>query len=140
MINNDYFYCAIDIIEKIEKLRQEKKIPKKEIGKRLGYTVQYYYSLYNSNKVMTVNTLIGVARALDVNVGYLLGNMPMGKYEDFKVDYSTIIKNKAKYSPTLATIRSKIKNKTTKNITVKTLLEFEQVLKIPAIELITPPK
>jgi transcriptional regulator with XRE-family HTH domain len=139
MINNEHFYCAIDIIEKIEKLRQEKKIPKKEIGKRLGYTVQYYYALYDSYRVLTVKSLKGIAKALDVNVGYLLGSMPISKYEDFEVDYSSIIKNKAKFPKNLATIRSKIKNNTTKNITIKTLLEFEQILKIPAIELIKPP-
>lgn len=137
MISNEHYYTALNIIDKIEELREELGVPKVEIGNKLGFSKPYYHALYNSGRTLKVNNLIKLAKILNVSVGYLLGNNPKKEYKEFDLDYSLIVNTKVFKLPNrLSAIRSKIKNDGIKYLNVKTLFEFEHYTKIPAIKLI----
>jgi DNA-binding Xre family transcriptional regulator len=139
MKNNDAYYRAIGVIDRIEEVREERGISKPQVGLRLGLTKEYYYSFYNIARAIQVDTLLKIAKVLDVNVEYLLEGRYKSNYKDNNYGLERIINCKCKLNGSLATIRCKLRKGVTKSITIKTLLEFEEVSKIPAIELIKNP-
>lgn len=137
MITNEHYYTALNIMDKIEEIREESGVSKVEFGRKLGFTKPYYHALYNSGRTMKISSLIKLSQILNISVGYLLGNNAKKEYQHFDLDYSLLINTKVFKLPNrLSAIRSKLKNNNTKFLTVKTLFEFEYYTKIPAIKLI----
>lgn len=137
MKTNENYYRALNIIDRIEELRLEKGIGKTVFGKKLGYTRQYYYSSYDNCRCIKVRTLNTMAKALDVSIEYLLTGKNKQSYKEFEVNFNMIVTSKMKKLPNyLQSIRSYLKSGRCKDLNTKSLFEFEQYSKIPAIKLI----
>lgn len=137
MITNNNYYRALAIMDRVESIREEKNITKCYIGKILGYTKPWYHSAYNSFRTLKISTLIKFAEVLDVSVEYLLTGKNKKDYKPFNVNYDLLFQQKKRGIPIhLRPIKTQIKKGRTKSITIKTLFEFEEFYKIPAIKLI----
>lgn len=137
MKNNDNYYRALAIMDRVESVREEKNISKCYIGKTLGYTRPWYYAAYNSFRTLRVSTLVKFAEVLDVSAEYLLTGKNKKEYKPFKVNYDLLFQQKKRGIPVhLRPIKTQIKKGRTKSILIKTLFEFEEFYKIPAIKLI----
>lgn len=137
MITNEHYYRAINIMDIIDELREKKGICKTQIGKQQGFTPPYYHSFYNGCRAIRINSLYNIAKVLNVSVEYLLTGKKQDTFKDFKLDFSNIINNDKTGVPTrLRVIKHYLKSGKAKDISVKTLFEFEHYLKIPAIKLI----
>lgn len=137
MITTPEYYQALNVVDKIEEIREEKNISKVELGKKLGVTDPYYHSIYNCCRVLRIDTLYRIAEVLDVSVGYFLNNEKRQPFKSFKINYSKIINDKTLRLPNrLKVTKSKLRYNPNKNITLKLLFEYEYYLKIPAIKLI----
>ena len=134
---NDNYYRALNIINRIDEVREEKGIGKTIFGKRMGYSRQYYYSSYDNCRCIKVKTLNKMARGLDISVEYLLTGRNKQPYKHIDVNFDLIINTKIKKLPNyLHAVRSYLKTGRCKDLNIKSLFEFEQYSKIPAIKLI----
>lgn len=134
---DQYYYIALAIMDRVEEMRLEKNIPKVKFGKELGFTTPYYHVLYNRCGTLRINTLIKVAKVLDVSVEYILSGKNYDVYKPFKIDYTILLTTIRKGMPLkLRVIKSMLKHNPNKHIMIKTLFEFEDFLKTPAIKLI----
>lgn len=137
MIFNEHYYRALNVVDRIEEVRESKGICKTEFGKQLNFTRAYYYSFYNPCRTLRVIRLQKVAKVLNVSVDYLLTGKKLKEYKDFQYNTDKIINcDRLKLSNRLKVIRRKLETGVIRNITVKTLFEFEHDLNIPAIKLI----
>lgn len=137
MITTPEYYQAINVVDKIEEIRIEQKITKVEFGKKLGLTDPYYHAIYNCCRVLRVDTLYKMAKILNVSVGYLLGNEQRQDFKSFNINYSEIFNDKTLRLPNrLKVIKSNLKKNSNKHIMIKTLFEYESMMKKPAIKLI----
>jgi transcriptional regulator with XRE-family HTH domain len=137
MITNDHYYRALNIMDRIEEVRLEKKILKSEIGKKLGYSSAYYQVCYDNCRTLKVSTLIKFAKAVDISVEYFLTGKNKQEFKSFEFNLEVIKNTKIKYIPnSLKVIKCRMKKEKAKDITIKTLFEFEKLYRIPAIKLI----
>lgn len=137
MITNDHYYRALNIMNRVEEIRQKLNIPKTEFGKKLGYTPAYYYAFYNSCRTIKVSTLIKFAEILNVSVNYLLTGKNYEQFKNFTLNYDNIINSKKRKTPnSLKVIKTALKYGKIKDLNIKSLFEFEEQLHIPAIKLI----
>jgi transcriptional regulator with XRE-family HTH domain len=137
MITNEHYYRAINIMDRVDELREKKGICKTQIGKQQGFTPPYYHSFYNGCRAIRINSLYNIAKVLNVSVEYLLTGKNQDMFKDFKLDFDMILNNDKTGVPTrLRVIKHYLKTGKAKDISVKTLFEFEHYLKIPAIKLI----
>ena len=137
MITNEHYYRALNIMDRVEEIRLEKNIKKTDIGKELGYTKAYYQACYDSCRTLKVSTLIKFAKAVNVSVEYFLTGRNKQEFKSFEFNLDVIKNTKIKYIPnSLKVIKCRLKKEKAKDITIKTLFEFEKFYKIPAIKLI----
>lgn len=137
MIFNEHYYRALNVVDRIEEVRESKGISKTEFGKQLNFSKSYYYAFYNACRTIRVTRLKNVAKVLNVSVGYLLSGKNMQEYEDFEYNVDNIINcDRLKIPNRLKVLRRKLETKVIKDMTLKTLFEFEYYLKKPAIKLI----
>ena len=137
MITNEHYYRALNIMDRVEELREEKRVSRYEIGKNLKHTGAYYQAFYDACRTIRVSTLVNFAKALDVSVEYLLTGKNKKPYKDFKVDFKIIKENNVKYLPNrLQVIKGRLKRGVCNNLSVKSLFEFENYYKIPANKLL----
>lgn len=137
MITNEHYYRALNIMDRIEEVRELKGISKTVISKSLNCTDPYYHSAFNFSRIIRIDTLMKYARVLDVSVAYLLSNGKMDTFKEFEINYDNIINKHSKKLPLrLRVLRSYLKKNTRKHLTVKSLFEFEYYYKTPAIKLI----
>lgn len=137
MITNEHYYRALNIMDRIEEVRELKGISKTVIGKSLNHTEPYYHAAFNFSRIIRIDTLMKYARVLDVSVAYLLSNGKMDTFKEFEINYDNIINRHTKKLPLrLRALRSQLKKYKDKHLTVKSLFEFEHYYKIPAIQLI----
>ncbi len=59
--------------ERLKKLRQERKVPQKELAEYLGITVRGYQFYESEVNEPNINTLIALADFYGVSVDYLVG-------------------------------------------------------------------
>lgn len=137
MITNDHYYRALNIMNRVEEVRTERKISRTTFGKQLGHTIAYYQAFYDSCRAIKVMSVIKFAKVLDVSVEYLLTGKKKEPYKEFNLNYDYIINSKVKGLPnSLKVIKSKLKLGHCSDMSTKTLYEFEKQLKVPAIKLI----
>lgn len=137
MRTNNNYYRALAIMDRIEEIREEKQIGKTIFGKKLGYTRQYYYSSYDNCRCIKIRTLNTMAKALDISIEYLLTGKNKQPYKHTDINFDLIKNTKIKKLPNyLQSIRSYLRKGRCKDLNTKSLFEFEQYSKIPAIKLI----
>lgn len=137
MILNDNYYRALDIINRIEEIREEKNITRTEFGKQMGLSQSYYYVVYDNCRIIRINTLVKIAKILNISIEYLFTGKNKQPFKDFKINYDKIINAKTIKMPNrLRVIKSNLKRNKTSNIMLKTIFDFERQLNISAIKLI----
>ena len=137
MINNECYYMALNVVDRLEEIRQQKNISKYQIGKNLGHTGAYYQAFYDSCKTPKISTLIKLAKSIDVSIEYLLTGKNKDSFIEFNLNYELITNTKIKYLPNrLQVIKGRLKRQETNDFALKSLFEFEKYYNIPAIKLI----
>ena len=136
MINNENYYRALNVMDRMEELRLERNIPKPKIGKSLGHSGAYYQAFYDGCRVLKVSTLLKFAKALDISVEYLLTGKNKQPYKDVELNINKISQlKKYKLCNNLQVIQSRLKRNLRNDISIKTLFEFETNLNINITEL-----
>lgn len=137
MKTNENYYRALNIIDRIEEIREEKRIGKTIIGKTLGCSKQYYYSAYDNCRCLKVKTLDRIAKILDVSLEYLLTGKNKEPYKKIDINFDLIKNTKIKKLPNyLQSTRSYLRSGRCTDLNTKSLFEFEEYSKIPVIKLI----
>jgi transcriptional regulator with XRE-family HTH domain len=137
MKNTEGYYLALAAIDRLDEVRAEKGISKTNLSKKLGCNYTYYNVSYHLCRIYKIDTLVKLAKTIDVSVEYILSGKNKQPYVDFNIDFSQIINTKIANLPdSLGTIRTRLKRKPNTSINLKTLYDFEQALKIPASKLI----
>lgn len=137
MINNEHYYRALNVMDRIDEIREEKGIIKTEFGKQLGHTMPYYHVTYNGFRIIKFSTLVNFAKVLDISVEYLLTGRNKDIFKPVKLDLELISSKRGKRFPNyLRVIKHYIKQGRTKDINLKTLFEFEHYLNIPVTNLL----
>jgi transcriptional regulator with XRE-family HTH domain len=137
MRTNNNYYRALAIMDRIEEIREEKGIGKTIVGKTLGYSRQYYYSAYDNCRCLKVKTLDRIAKILDVSLEYLLTGKNKEPYKKIDINFDLIKNTKIKKLPNyLQSTRSYLRSGRCTDLNTKSLFEFEEYSKIPAIKLI----
>ena len=67
--------------KRIKQLRLERKLTQEAVGKEVGITINFISHIERCKSILSLETLVGIARALDVSVDFLTDNMFIGKIQ-----------------------------------------------------------
>lgn len=137
MIINDNYYIAINILNRIEKVRTEKSLLQIELCRRMGKCAAWWNVALNGARTLRFNTLCRIAKALNISVEYLITGKNKARYRHCYLNREKIISlYEYNVPPRILTILSQIRNNKKNDLSIKTLLDISYYYKIDIINLI----
>lgn len=138
----DNEYISLAVMDRVsdEILRQGMNYS--QFSKKLGFTAPYFSSRYHSGQSPTTKSLYMYAEALNISVEYLLTGKGDKTFKPFDVNLKTLIevydKVKRKYGKVPNKLSSNIfyiKHKKHQDVNIRTLFNYADFLKTPAVKL-----
>ena len=73
--------------KRLKEVRKMRKLPQFELGRRIGFGYTYISNLETGHSAPDLDTLVKLARTLDISIRYLLGDTDeMEDYNQNKID------------------------------------------------------
>ena len=141
---NESYYRGISVLERIQEELLNLGISGIKFSRMLGYSDNWWNTKYYIVSVPKVNTLLKIAKVLNISYEYLLTGNNRTTYKPVKVNMKQLIyfyekekHNLGKAIPNIMTVTIyNLKRGTQKSITCKLLFDFERLLKVSAYKLI----
>ena len=138
---NDNTYISLAIMDRVSEEILNQGMTYSQFSKKLGFTPPYFSSRYHSGQAPTTKSLYMYAKALNVSVEYLLTGKGDKTFKPFDVSLKKLVEayEGKKYIEKIPNKLSSnifyIKHKKHHDVNIRTLLNYADFLKIPAIKL-----
>ena len=140
----DSYYKALNVLERIQEELLKSGVSGVDLSRKLGVSDTWWNNKYNIVCFPKVNTLLKIAKALNISYEYLLTGCNRNIYKPIEVNMKQLISfyEKGKYhmekmTPNRINVAiHHLKRGKQKSITCKLLFDFERLLKVSAYKLI----
>jgi hypothetical protein len=135
---DDNYYACLAIVDRLDKIREEKGISYASVGKMLGFSPAYYNQI-PVRAGIHISTLFNLARVLDVSIGYIITGKGDQTYVPLRVDVEKILGTKFRKgaSNCVRVKRHRMRNGAPYDVSLKTLLDFSDAFKTDIMTLFT---
>ena len=129
-MSDQSYYITLAVIDRISELAIGKFGSFSAFSKKMGWKSPRWGVLYNNGRCINFNTLVRIAKVLDLSIEYLL----TGKNKSSYIEENLSVRNLALMkihgaSNSIYSVLSKIRNNKQKDIGLITLFDIEEVSK-----------